>query len=140
VVAAVERDLYQSFPYQRQYRFHTLQVKRGFREDGLAGEERRGDLRRHFHSPCVMAIVAIGESHQKAGVGNPVHERENPFRDDKSRAPCTEPASFMKPPEGPPFFARSSCSRMIRPCDMPVLAAVLSSHSASSLVRRIVIV
>jgi hypothetical protein len=84
----------------------------------------------------MMPVVAVGKGDQKARVRDAFHDREKPFREDRSRGPLIDPASRMNGRTEPPDFARSSCSRMIRPCDTPVRAAVSSSQAASSLVRR----
>ena len=87
-----------------------------------------------------MPVVAVGEGDEKTSVCDAFHDRENPFREDRSRGPLIDPASRINGRTEPPDFARSSCSRMIRPCETPVCAAVSSSQAASSLVRRTVIV
>ena len=88
----------------------------------------------------MVPVVTVGEGDKKTGIRDPFHERENPFREERSRGPLTDPASRMNARAGPPVLARSSCSRMIRPCDIPLCAAVSSSQAASSLGRRTVIV
>jgi hypothetical protein len=97
-------------------------------------------LRGHADGPLVMPVMAVGKGDQKTRVRDAFHDREKPFREDRSRGPLMDPASRMNGRTEPPALARSSCSRMIRPCDTPVCAAVSSSQAASSLVRRIVIV
>ena len=140
VISAVECHFYKPFAHQRQNGLHVLQMKSRFGENRLAREERLGDLFRDADGPIVMIVVAIGKRDKKAGIGDAFHSRENPFRDDRLRAPLTDPASRMNRRSVPPALARSSCSRTMRPCDTPLLAAVASSQSASSFVSRIVIV
>jgi hypothetical protein len=127
VIITVESRLDKPIAHQRQDDLDVLQMKGRFREYGFAGEERLGDLLRHLDGPVVMIVVTIGERDKKAGVCDAVHERENPFRDERLRAPLTDPARRINRRSVPPAFASSSCSRTIRPWDTPVLAAVSSS-------------
>jgi hypothetical protein len=43
----------------------------------------------------MMPIVPVGERDQEPGVGDAFHEREKPFREERSFEPRTEPASRM---------------------------------------------
>jgi hypothetical protein len=140
VLSTVECHLDKPFAHQRQDNLHVLQMKRRFGEHSFTGEERFRDLLGDSDGPVVMPVVAIGKCDKKTSVCNAFHEREKPLRDERSRAPFTDPASRMNGRSTPPAFARSSCSRTIRPCEIPVLAAVSSNQSASSFVRRTVIV
>lgn len=88
----------------------------------------------------MVLVVAIGERDQEARVGNPLHDGENPLRLDRFLGPRTEPASRMKAGRLLPHRAFSSASRMIRPWETPLRVAVSSSQSASSFVRRTLIV
>jgi hypothetical protein len=40
-----------------------------------------------------MMVSVIAERHDEAGVGDGLHRREKPFRDDKSEGPLILPAS-----------------------------------------------
>src|ERR1700689_5732670 len=87
-----------------------------------------------------MFVIGIRERHQEARVSDTLHERENPLRVDRSRTPCTEPASLMNEGALPPSRAFSSCSRTMRPFGTPDCLEACSSQIASSLVSRIVTV
>jgi hypothetical protein len=86
-----------------------------------------------------MSVTTIQESDDKAGVGDRLHFLENPFRRERFLGPSTAPARRMNGLSAE-VFASSSCCRTILPCGTPVFRAVVSSHSASSGVRRIEIV
>jgi hypothetical protein len=74
----------------------AAEVKGGFSQHRLAGEEWLADLLRDPHCPLVVAIATVGEGDQEPGIGDALHGREKPFREDRSRVPRTTPASRMK--------------------------------------------
>ena len=80
MLATVEGDGRQSVTQHPQHQLDALEVESGLRQHGLAGEQRLRDLRRHSKRPLVMAIAAIREGHQEAGVRDSLHGRLNPFR------------------------------------------------------------
>src|SRR5437868_13142084 len=97
----------------------------GLGEDRLAGEQRSFNLLCHRSRPAVVRVVAIGEGEQKAGVSDAFHLREKPLRRERSAGPSTAPARLMKAwsLSLDSDFARSNCSRTIRPAGMPVRRA-----------------
>jgi hypothetical protein len=95
---------------------------------------------RELRRPLVIPVVGIRERHQESRVGDTLHRREKPLRNDSPRAPRTEPASLMNDGCFPPSRARSSCSRTIRPFGTPDCFDACSSQEASSFVRRMVTV
>lgn len=124
-----------------QHERHAAQMERRLGQHRLAGEERLGHSRRDPQRPSVVHIPRPRKGDQQPRVRDPLHLVEKPLRVERSLGPpFTQPASFMK--ACVPLTARafSSCSRTIFPCDMPVLAAVSSSHSERSLLRRMLIV
>jgi hypothetical protein len=83
-------------------------------------------------------ISSVREGDQKPGVGNRLHLREEPFRDERPGAPLMVPARRMNRGGFLSFRARSRWSRTIALFGMPVSRLTLSSHCSSSSVRRIV--
>ena len=96
MIAAVKRQRDQPVVQHRKCDRSVLEVKRGFRQYRLAGQKRLRDVGCDLHRPSMVFIVSVGERDQKSRIGNSLHERENPLRVDKSRAPRTVPASRMK--------------------------------------------
>jgi hypothetical protein len=94
-IATLERHHDETVANHAEDEGGVLEVEGSFREHGLAREQRLRDLLRNRHRPVVMLIVAIGERHEKARVGDPSPDRENPFRSDRSRGPLAEPARAM---------------------------------------------
>ena len=137
VVVAVERNRHETIVHHAQDEPDVLQVERGLREDGLAGQEWLRDLFRDRDGPVVVSIVAICEGHQETSIRDASHEVEKPRRPERSRGPFTVPASDMNR-RSDPAMARSSCSRTIRLCATPARVAVSRSHSACCFVRRTV--
>src|SRR6266568_2429507 len=86
----------------------------------------------------MVLVVSIAERNDKACVGDAFHEREKPFREDKSRGPATFPAKRRKGRLSFRALAFSSCSRTMRPAGTPVRREVSSSQSANSRGSRIV--
>lgn len=140
VVPAVEGQSNEALLQHGEDDRHVSEVKPASAR--TASQVKRGslDLLGHADGPPMVPIVAVRERDEEAGIGNAFHERANPLREDRSRGPRTEPASRMNDCRGLPALALSSCSRTILPWATPVLAATCSSHAASSLVRRTVIV
>jgi hypothetical protein len=116
------------------------QMKGRFREDRLAGEQWLGHALRETDRPCVVRIRPVGERHEKTSIGDALRDLEKSFLDERFRGPRTDPARRMNGSVSPFALAFSSCSRTIFPWGTPVLAAVCSSHRASSGSRRTVIV
>ncbi len=89
-----------------------------------------------------MLVTSVRESDQEACVGNSSHDFEKPLRVERSRGRLrTLPARrinflvFLSPRR-----TRSSCSRTICPCDIPVRADFSRSQLARGFGTRIVIV
>lgn len=120
IFAAVKRERNQALIDHRQSHRGTLEVKCGLRKHSLASQKRFGEPNRNLSSPPMVFIVGIRKRHQKPRIGNALHEREKPLRVDRSRVPCTEPASLINDGDFPLFRALSSCSRTMRPLGIPV--------------------
>lgn len=73
-------------------------------------------------------------------IRNFLHFLKKPFRDERSGGPLSAPISFMKRCFPLCDLALSNCSRTILPIGIPVCRDLSFSQSASSSVRRIVIV
>src|SRR4029434_958287 len=82
---------------------------------------------------CLVATPPSG-----AGVPNPLHDRENPLRVERSLGPRTVPARRIKAWALLLALAFSNWSRTSLPCETPLLAAVVASQAASSLLNRMV--
>src|SRR5438552_18361117 len=115
-------------------------MKGRFGQDHLTGQHGLREALGHADGPVVVTVIPVCERDQEPGAGEPFHEREKPLRDDRSRAPRTEPARRMNDRRGLTTRAFSSWSRTILPWETPVFAATSSSQTARSLVRRTVIV
>src|ERR1700716_2622146 len=116
-----------------------------FCEDGLARQSGPCDLSRHLDSPFVILIIFPGKGHQQAGIGDGVHPRENPLREDTSGGPplitpayflhgCSLSLSLLLPLES----AVSSDSRTTRPNGRPVRRDFSRNRSSNSSGSRIV--
>jgi len=116
---AVKRKRDQALIYHCQSHRSTLEVKCGLRKHSLASQQRFAEASRYLGGPPMVSVVAIRKRHQKSRVGNSLHERENPLRAERSRAPRTEPASLINDGDFPLFRALSSCSRTMRPLGIP---------------------
>src|SRR5260370_29398872 len=136
---AVESQNNDSFVQQMEDCRAISKMKRCFCQNGFAGQQRLGQLISNGAGPIVMLVIAAHKGDKEPRVCDADHERENPFRLDKSR---------RRPRMIPPrriygfwvldAFACSNCWRTIWPWGTPVRAAVSSSHAANSLLRRIV--
>ena len=115
-------------------------MERRLRKDRLASQHGFAQMLGDLNSPLVVGVVAVCEGHQKAGVRNRLHGRVKPLRADRSFGPRIAPARRMYGWLESPALALSRWSRTIFPCGTPVFDAMRESQSASSLVRRIVIV
>jgi len=69
-------------------------MKNSFCQNGIAGEQRLGNLPREIPRPSMMLILAIPEGHQKTCICYSFHLREKPFLVDKFAGPSTSPASL----------------------------------------------
>src|SRR5207253_5404946 len=93
-------------------------------------------------SPAVMLVTSVRESDKEACIGNSFHAFEKPLRVERSRGRLrTLPARRIN------FLVllslrrtRSSCSRTICPCDIPVRADFSWSQLARDFGTRMVIV
>src|ERR1700730_10765606 len=104
-------------------------MKCGLCEDSLACQSRPCDLPRYFDSPIVILVVFPGQGHQQAGIGDGLHPREKPLREERSGGPpLITPAYFL---QGCSLLslslslesALSSDSRTTRPTGRPVRRA-----------------
>jgi len=140
VLAAVKRECNQSFIDHRQGNCDTAQVECSLGENSLASQKWLGDSNCNLSCPFVVFIIGVSKCYQESGVSDAIHEREKPLRAERSRAPCTVPASLTNEGAFPPLRALSSCSRTMRPFGIPDCFDAWSSHDAKSSVSRIVIV
>jgi hypothetical protein len=140
VLSAVECERYQPLPYHREGEGNAPEVEGGLGQDGLTRQERLDESFGNADRPLMVLVVPVGESDQEARIGDALQGRENPLREDRSFAPLTAPARAMNRRLPEPARALSSCSRMMRLRESPVRAETSSSHSASCLVRRTVVV
>lgn len=83
-------------------------MERGFRKYGFAGQQRVRDPGGDADGPLVVRVRPIAERHQKARIGDPLHEGEKPLRRERSGDFRTAPASRMKGRVEPPARAFSS--------------------------------
>src|SRR5436853_6119213 len=87
----------------------------------------------------MVLVVPSGECHDEASVGNALHERENPLREETSGGPPAIAPAWRRKRCFPPLdLAVSRCSRMRRPTGIPVRRDVSLSQSRISSVRRTV--
>ena len=71
-------------------------MKGSFGQNGFAGQYRPHHSFRNFNRPRVVRIMDFQEGHQEAGVGDGVHLREYPLRDERSGGPpLMMPAYFL---------------------------------------------
>src|SRR5271167_844416 len=84
---AVERESQHFVLQQRKHVGTGFQMKRRFGEDRLAGQQGLGNSSGNVHSPAVVLVVPSRESDNEAGVGDSLHERENPLREERSGGP-----------------------------------------------------
>src|SRR5258708_20789976 len=65
-------------------------------QHGLTRKCRPCDLLRHFDCPIVMLVIRSCQSHQQARIGDGVHPREKPLREETSGGPpLITPAYFF---------------------------------------------
>jgi hypothetical protein len=141
VVACGEREGNQLLPQHLDNDRGIAEVKSRLGKNGFARQQWCLDVIRNSDRPIVILVSFGRESDEESGIRNAVHDLEKPLRFERSRDPLMIPASFINGfDEDELAFAFSSCSRISRPCDTPVVSAVCSSHSARSFVSRTVIV
>src|SRR5947207_13844985 len=87
VARAVKCDSDHLILHKSQYVSTGLEVKRGFRENRFASKKGLSDVLRDVDSPKMMLIILAGEGHNEAGIGDGLHERENPLREETSAGP-----------------------------------------------------
>src|SRR5580700_748198 len=109
----------------------------------LTSQDRPRDLCSYFNSPIVVLVSFSYQRHQQAGIGNRVHPREKPLREETSGGPpLIMPAYFFH--TGSLFssfsFERvaSRDRRTSRPAGNPVMRDFSRRRSSSSSGRRIV--
>src|SRR5579863_9333780 len=110
------------------------------RQDGFAGQKGLRNAFGDVHRPRMKTVGAIAKGHDQAGIGNSLHERANPSREERLVGPLIFPAWRRNGLSPDSDLARSSWWRTIRLTGKPVSRRLSWSHSASSAVRRIVIV
>jgi hypothetical protein len=97
-------------------------VKRSFRKDRFAGQQRFGDALRDLQGPIMMDVSSVPECHQKAGVRDGLHFREKPLRVERPGGPSTAPAK-RRNGRLDDFRALSSSIRTMPPRDTPEFRA-----------------
>lgn len=95
VVATIEGQSHELFAHHREHERDVVQVKGGLGQHGFARQRGFGDPVGDTNRPLMVLVIPIGECDQKSSVGNGFHDRENPFREDRSFGPRTEPARRM---------------------------------------------
>jgi hypothetical protein len=111
VIVAVERQLHQALADHGEHQCNVLQVERRLGQHRLAGQQGLRHLAGETDRPVMMPVPAIGKRHQESGVGDAPHGLEKPWREDKSWALLTIPASRMKERPAPLAFAFSKWAR-----------------------------
>lgn len=96
MIIAIELERDEAFLDHREHERDTLKMESRLGEHGLAREQRLGQALSDLDRPVVVSVVSIRERDEKSGVGDALHERENPFRAERSFGPRTEPARRMK--------------------------------------------
>jgi hypothetical protein len=64
-----------------------LEVESGLSQHRFTGYRGPCKLRADFDRPIMVLISLPGEGNQETSVGDGIHPRENPFRDETSRGP-----------------------------------------------------
>jgi hypothetical protein len=109
--------------HEAQHQASATQMKRGFRQDRFAGQQRLSDSLRDVQGPSVMEVCPIPECYQEASIRNGLHFREKPLRVERSLGPWTAPArsknGFLED-----FRALSSSIRTMRLRGTPIVRAV----------------
>jgi hypothetical protein len=62
-------------------------MKGRFRKHSLAGQKRLGQSFRDVNGPPVVLVIVPGKSNDETSVGDALHERENPLREETSTGP-----------------------------------------------------
>lgn len=96
VFPAVKGERSQALPQHREDQPDALEMKGRLSQHGFASQQWFGDSLGDPNCPLVVPIAPIREGNEKAGIGDPLHGREKPFRSDRSFGPRTAPASRMK--------------------------------------------
>ena len=95
MVAAFECQRDQPLADHGQGQTRVMQMKGRLGQDGFAAQERLRQALRHLDGPFVVAVSPVRERDQESGVRYALHDREKPFRDERSLGPRTVPASRM---------------------------------------------
>ena len=127
VLSQAETECHQATSDEIEDQSGITQVKDRLCQHGFTGEERTLYSPCNLNRPFMVPVIAVAKSYKQ------------PVREERSAGPAIFPASFMKGRTSAPR-ARSNCSRMILPCETPIVAAVASNHSARSSGSRTVIV
>lgn len=71
-------------------------MKSGFGEHRFASQDRPCDLLSYLRRPLVILVCLSSERHKQASIGDGIHPRENPFREETSLGPpLITPANFL---------------------------------------------
>jgi len=73
MLVAIKRELDQLLADERQGHDAAAQVKCGFRNHRLAGQQRLSLILNQADRPIVIPVIAADEGDQKAGVSNAFH-------------------------------------------------------------------
>jgi hypothetical protein len=92
VLGNQETSFDETVPHHGNYQGSTLKVKGSLGQDGIACQQRFVYASGEVNSPIVVVIPAVSESHQEAGVRDPGHAFEKPFREERSAGPSIDPA------------------------------------------------
>lgn len=95
VILAIEGERNQTVVNHSKDQRHIAQMKGGFCQNRFAGQKRFCHAASDIQRPLVVAIIAIGKSDKKPGIGDPFHDRENPLRFDRLFGPRMVPAKRM---------------------------------------------
>lgn len=108
VLTAIERKDDEPLTKQLQSESDVLQVKRRLGENCFAGQKRARHTLGEDDRPFMVPVVSVGKSDQEPGVGDPLHFREKPLREERSLGPRTLPARRMKACPDDAAFERSN--------------------------------
>src|SRR5216684_95953 len=110
-----------------------------FCQHSLARQSGPCDLPCYLDSPIVILVVFPCQGDQQACIGDGVHPREKPLREETSGGPpLITPAYFLQGCSGSLESAVSRDSRTTRPTGRPVRRDFSRSRSSNSSGRRIV--
>ena len=84
--------LHQTVIYEGESSCGAAQVKSCLRENSFTRKKRFHHLLGDCDGPSMMLIGPVGEGDQETRIGDRLHLRENPLRDDRFRGPENEPA------------------------------------------------